>query len=60
MPLIEPLEYQEPDKIEELVIAIDTSGSCSLKIVERFLAEIERILMHSDSFFRKMNVHIIQ
>ena len=42
------------------MIAIDTSGSCSRPVVERFLAEIERILMQRDFFFRKMNVHIIQ
>ena len=29
LPLIEPLEYQEVSRLEELVIAIDTSGSCS-------------------------------
>ena len=60
MPLFEPLEYTESRKVEELVIAIDTSGSCSLPIVQRFFAEIERILLNSDNFFRKMNIHIIQ
>ena len=29
LPLIEPLEYKEVNRLEELVIAIDTSGSCS-------------------------------
>ena len=28
IPLIEPLEYKEVNRLEELVIAIDTSGSC--------------------------------
>ncbi len=60
MPLLEPLEYTESRKVEELVIAIDTSGSCSLPIVRRFFAEIERILMNRENFFRKMNIHIIQ
>ena len=60
LPLIEPLEYTESRKVEELVIAIDTSGSCTRPIVERFLAEIERILMRHDDFFARMNVHIIQ
>ena len=60
MPFIEPLEYSENHKVEELVIAIDTSGSCSRQVVERFLGEIERILMQRDFFFQKMNVHIIQ
>lgn len=60
LPFIEPLEYTESAKIAELVIAIDTSGSCSREIVERFLAETERILMRRENFFRKMNVHVIQ
>ena len=60
MPLIEPLEYAESHKVEDLVIAIDTSGSCSLEIVERFLAEIEHMLLTKENFFRRMNVHVIQ
>ena len=60
MPLIEPLEYAESHKVESLVIAIDTSGSCTRPVVERFLAEIERILMRHDAFFARMDVHIIQ
>ena len=60
LPFIEPLEYSESFRIAELVIAIDTSGSCTREIVERFLAETERILMRRENFFRKMNVHIIQ
>ena len=60
MPFIEPLEYAESSKVEELVIAIDTSGSCHKETVERFLSEIEKILMNKDTFFRRMNIHIIQ
>ncbi len=60
MPFIEPLEYAESHKVEDLVIAIDTSGSCSLETVERFLSEIERILLRKENFFRRMNVHMIQ
>lgn len=60
LPLIEPLEYSESHKVEELVIAVDTSGSCTKSVVERFLGEIEHILMQSEFFFQRMNVHIIQ
>lgn len=60
LPFVEPLEYSESNKVEELAIAIDTSGSCHYETVERFLAEIEKILMNSDTFFKKMNIHIIQ
>lgn len=60
MPLIEPLEYKESRKIEELAIVLDTSESCSGEIIRRFLSETFSILEGSDTFFRRMNVHIIQ
>ena len=60
LPLIEALEYKEVKKVEELVIAIDTSESCEGETVKRFLEETYAILSSSESFFHKMNVHIIQ
>lgn len=60
MPLIEPLEYKEVNRLEELVIAIDTSGSCSSEIVQQFLEETYGILSEKENFFHEMNVHIVQ
>ena len=60
MPLIEPLEYKEVNRLEELVIAIDTSGSCSKETVQRFLEETYSILSTRENFFKKMNVYLIQ
>jgi len=60
MPLIEPLEYKEVSRLEELVIAIDTSGSCSRQTVSRFLAETYSILSQRENFFQKMNVYFLQ
>lgn len=60
LPLIESLEYKEIKKIEELVIAIDTSESCEGETVRRFLEETYGILKNSESFFHKINIHIIQ
>ena len=60
MPLIEHLEYQEMNRMEELVIAIDTSGSCSADTVRRFMEETYGILSNHENFFRKMNLYIIQ
>lgn len=60
MPLIEALEYKEVKKIEELAIAIDTSESCEGETIRRFLEETFAILCDGESFFRKINVHIIQ
>lgn len=60
IPLIEHLEYQEISRLEELVIAIDTSGSCSLETVRKFMEETYNILSGHENFFRKMNVYVIQ
>ena len=48
------------NRMEELVIAIDTSGSCSSEIVQQFLAETYSILSNRENFFHKMKVYIIQ
>ncbi len=60
MPLIEPLESKEVSRIEDFVIVIDTSMSCSGELVRRFLEETYCILRETDCFFRKVNIHIIQ
>ena len=60
MPLIEPLEYKEVRRLEELVIAIDTSGSCSAETVSRFLSETYAILSAQENFFRRMKVYFLQ
>lgn len=60
MPLIEPLESKEVKKVEEFVIVIDTSMSCSGELVRKFLEETYGVLSENESFFIKINVHIIQ
>lgn len=60
MPLIEPQEWKETKKIEEFVIVIDTSMSCSGELVKKFLEETYAVLSEQDSFFHKVNIHIIQ
>ena len=60
MPLIEPLEYKETKAIKEFVIAIDTSGSTSGELVRKFVQKTYNILKSTESFFTKINLHIIQ
>ena len=60
MPLIEPLESRESKKIQELVVAIDTSYSTSGELVENFLRETFTILNQKNSFFGKFKVRILQ
>lgn len=60
MPLVEPLEYKDSNKIRDFVIALDTSASCRGEIVQAFLQKTYNIMQSSESFFSKINVHIIQ
>lgn len=60
LPLVEPLEYKDVNKIKEFVVAIDTSGSCRGNVVQAFLNKTYSILKSSENFFRKVNIHIIQ
>lgn len=57
---VEPLETKESKKISELVIAIDTSGSCMGESIKEFLEQTYAVLKNEESFFRKFKVHIIQ
>lgn len=60
MPLIEPLEYKDSHVIKDFVIAIDTSGSTSGKIVQTFLQKTYNILKSTESFSSIINLYIIQ
>ena len=60
MPLIEPLEYKEVKRIKEFVIAIDTSGSVAGDTVQCFLNKTYNILKQQETFFTRINLHIIQ
>ena len=60
LPLVEPLEYKDVNKIKEFVVAVDTSGSCRGAVVQAFLNKTYSILKSSENFFRKVNIHIIQ
>ncbi len=60
LPLIEPLEYKEVKRIREFVIAIDTSGSVAGELVQAFLQKTYNILQSTESFFSKINLHVIQ
>lgn len=60
MPLIEHLESKEVSRIEDFVVVIDTSMSCSGDLVRRFLEETYDVLCENDTFFKKTNIHILQ
>ena len=60
MPLVEPLEYKDSNKIKDFVIALDTSASCRGKVVQAFLQKTYNIMQEGENFFHKINVHIIQ
>lgn len=60
MPLIEPLETKEQQKIEDFVIVVDTSMSCKGELIRNFLEQTYSVLSESESFFRKLHIHILQ
>ena len=60
MPLIEPLEYKDAKRIREFVIAIDTSGSTSGELVQKFVQKTYNVLKSTETFASKINLHIIQ
>ena len=60
LPLVEPLEYKEVRRIKDFVIAIDTSASVSGELVQAFIQKTYNILKSTESYFRKINLHIIQ
>lgn len=60
VPLIEPPETKEVKRVHDLVIAIDTSLSCSGELVHAFLEQTYAILKEEDSYFHQVNIHILQ
>lgn len=46
--------------MEDFVIVIDTSMSCSGQLVRRFLEETGSILSEQEHFFRTIHLHVIQ
>ena len=60
MPLIEPLETSEVQKIEDFVIVIYTSMSGKGELVKAFLEQTYQILSQTESFFRRINIRILQ
>lgn len=60
MPLIEPLETRETVKVQEFIVAIDTSYSTNGEMVKNFLRETYSILAERNSFFNNCHMRIIQ
>ena len=60
IPLLEPPETREEKRIEDLVIAIDTSMSTSGDMVKDFLRSTYAILRSTETFTRHLNLHILQ
>ncbi len=60
MPLVEPLEYKETQRIRDFVIAIDTSESCKGELVKRFVEHTFGIIKKQEDFAHSVNIHVIQ
>lgn len=59
VPLIEPLETIEDQKIKDFVIAIDTSASTAGELVRRFVKETVHMLLE-DNYTRDYHISILQ
>ncbi len=60
MPLIEPLEYREEKRVQDMVIAIDTSASVSGNTVKSFIRKTFEMLKNEEHFSERVNIHILQ
>ena len=60
MPLVEPLEYKETQRIRDFVICIDTSESCQGDLVKRFVEHTFNIIKKQEDFAHAVNIHVIQ
>lgn len=60
MPLIEPLEYKETDRVRDFAIVIDTSESVSGDLVRRFITHTFDILKSSQDYATTVNIHVVQ
>ena len=60
MPLIEENEFMESNRVRDLVIAIDTSASCSEELLQRFLNETAEVLLDKERFFDLTEIHIVE
>lgn len=58
--LIEYPESKPEYRIEDFVIILDTSGSCSGETLKKFINKVYSILTESKTFAKKMHVHLIQ
>lgn len=60
MPLVEPPETREEKRIQDFVIAVDTSMSTSGELVREFLSCTYSILRSTETFSQKVNIRLLQ
>lgn len=60
MPLVEPPETREEKRIQDFIIAIDTSMSTSGELVRRFLSATYTILRSAETFSTRVNIRVMQ
>ena len=60
MPLVEPLEYKETQRIRDFVICIDTSESCKGELVKKFVEHTFNVIKKSEDYAHAVNIHVVQ
>ena len=60
VPLVEPLEYSDRQRIRDLALVIDTSASVAGDLLKAFLQKTLEILKSQDTFLEVFRLHLIQ
>ena len=60
IPLVEPLEYAEQNRIRQFVIAVDTSASVKERWIQRFVERTRDILLSQQTFDERIELYLIQ
>ena len=60
LPLIEPQEFREVNRIEEFVVVVDVSMSTSGEPVKAFLEQTYAVLTESGTYLKKVHIRILQ
>ncbi|MBO4395106.1 MAG: metallopeptidase [Eubacterium sp.] len=60
MPLVEPVETREVNRIRDFCVVVDTSYSTSGELIRNFLTETFNLFRERDNFFRNNRLHLIQ
>ena len=60
LPLVEPLEYKDVQKLRDIAIVLDTSGSVSGQLMQRLFECTFDLISNEENAHRRFRIHLIQ